>query len=191
MEGSRLLFVAVFFALVCIVTSADTPFMVVHKKASLDKGKSASERVTVSINLYNRGSTTAYDLILNDDSWPSDMFTLVSGNSSSSWDKLDVGASAVHSFVLESKVKGVFYGRPAVVKYRVAAKSALQEAYSTPIQPLDILAERPPEKQYEWAKKLVAKYGPLTSVISIIGLFVYMVVSPSKTNNAKSSKKRR
>eukprot|EP01018_Ginkgo_biloba_P033986 Gb_34781 [translate_table: standard] len=116
---------------------------------------------------------TAYDVSLNDDSWPTDMFNLVSGNKSALWDKLDAGASASHSFVLDSNVKGLFYGAPAVVKYRVAAKSVLQEAYSTPIQPLDILAERAPEKRFEW--KLVAKYGPLTSVLSVIGLFVYML----------------
>lgn len=31
-----------------------------------------------------------------------------------------------HGFVLEPKVKGPFYGPPAVVKYRMAAKSVLQ-----------------------------------------------------------------
>ncbi|KAH9329335.1 hypothetical protein KI387_001443 [Taxus chinensis] len=155
MEGSRFTFVAVavVLSLLCAASSTEIPFMVVHKKASLAKVSSDTERLTVTIDLYNRGSTTAYDVSLNDDSWPKDLFNLVSGNTSSSWDKLDVGAALSHSFVLESKVKGLFYGRPAVVKYRVAAKSALQEAYSTPIEPLDILAERPPEKKYEWAKQ--------------------------------------
>jgi len=192
MEGSRLLSLLLgFCSLLCIALAAETPFMVVHKVVSLNKGKSDTERVTVSIDLYNRGSTTAYDVSLIDDSWPSDTFSLVSGNTSFTWDKLDVGASVSHTFVLESKVKGLFYGRPAVVKYRVAAKSVLQEAYSSPIPPLDILAERAPEKKYEWAKKLAAKYGPLTSVLSIVGLFVYLMVSPSKSSNSKSSKKRR
>lgn len=191
MEASKFLFIAVVLSLLCAAFSAEIPFMVVHKKATLSKFSSQSERVTVNIDLYNRGSTTAYDISLNDDSWPSDMFNLVSGNTSSSWDKLDVGASVSHLFILETKVKGLFYGRPAVVKYRVAAKSALQEAYSTPIEPLDILAERPPEKKYEWAKKLAAKYGPVTSVLSIVGLFVYIIVSPSKSSSSKSGKKRR
>lgn len=192
MEGSRLLcLLLAFSALLCVVLAAETPFMVVHKKVSLSKGKPDVERVTVSINLYNRGSTTAYDVSLIDDSWPSDTFSLVSGNTSFTWDKLDVGASVSHTFVLESKVKGLFYGRPALVKYRVAAKSVLQEAHSTPIPPLDILAERAPEKKYEWAKKLAAKYGPVTSVLTIVGGFIYLLVSPSKPGNSKSSKKRR
>lgn len=192
MEGSRLLcLLLAFSALLCVVLAAETPFMVVHKKVSVSKWKPDVERVTVSINLYNRGSTTAYDVSLIDDSWPSDTFSLVSGNTSFTWDKLDVGASVSHTFVLESKVKGLFYGRPALVKYRVAAKSVLQEAHSTPIPPLDILAERAPEKKYEWAKKLAAKYGPVTSVLTIVGGFIYLLVSPSKPGNSKSSKKRR
>uniref|UniRef100_A0A0D6R852 Translocon-associated protein subunit beta n=1 Tax=Araucaria cunninghamii TaxID=56994 RepID=A0A0D6R852_ARACU len=193
MEASKFLFAVFLIVVACRATfsfSAEIPFLLVHKKASLAKGKSDIERVAVTIDIYNQGSTTAYDVSLNDDSWPSDMFNLVSGNTSSTWDKFDVGASVSHSFVLESKVKGLFYGKPAVVRYRVAAKSALQEAYSTPIEPLDILAERLPENKYEWAKKLAAKYGPLTSVLSIMGLFVYIVVSPAKTSS-KSSKKRR
>lgn len=31
--------------------------------------------------------------------------------------------------------------------------SKFKEAYSTPILPLDILAERPPEKKFEWVSK--------------------------------------
>ncbi|KAL0928719.1 hypothetical protein M5K25_000634 [Dendrobium thyrsiflorum] len=49
-------------------------------------------------------------------------------------------------------VKGAFQGSPAVIKFRVPTKAALQEAYSTPIQPLNILADKPQEKKFEWAK---------------------------------------
>eukprot|EP00262_Sarcandra_glabra_P020700 TRINITY_DN8392_c0_g1_i1.p1 TRINITY_DN8392_c0_g1~~TRINITY_DN8392_c0_g1_i1.p1 ORF type:complete len:214 (+),score=30.56 TRINITY_DN8392_c0_g1_i1:71-643(+) len=166
--------------------SSDAPFMVAHKKVALSRPKSGAERVSVSIDIYNRGSATAYDVSLTDDSWAQDIFDLVTGNTSSSWERLDAGSSASHSFVLESKVKGMFYGAPAVIKFRIPSRATLQEAFSTPIQPLDILADRPPEKKFEWATRLLAKYGSLVSVLGLVGLFVYMVMSPSK-----SSKKRR
>ncbi|PIA41900.1 hypothetical protein AQUCO_02100022v1 [Aquilegia coerulea] len=134
---------------------------------------------------------TAYDVTLTDDSWSSDVFDLVSGKTSTSFERLDAGSLVSHSFVLESKVKGMFYGAPAVIKFRVPTKAALQEAYSTPILPLDILADRAPEKKFEWAKRLLAKYGSLVSVISIVVLFVYLVATPSKSTAAKASKKRR
>ncbi|XP_073006695.1 uncharacterized protein [Typha latifolia] len=130
--------------------SSDSPFMVAHKKVSLSRLKSGAERVSVSIDLYNQGSATAYDVNLNDDSWSQDTFDLVSGSTTKSWERLDAGSTASHFFVLESKVKGIFHGSPASIKFRIPTKASLQEAYSTPVLPLDILADRPPEKKFEW-----------------------------------------
>ncbi|KAL6325188.1 hypothetical protein AAG906_023033 [Vitis piasezkii] len=171
--------------------SSDVPFIVAHKKASLTRLKSGAERVSVSIDIYNQGSTTAYDVSLTDDSWSQDVFNVVSGNTSTSWERLDAGGLLSHAFELESKVEGMFYGAPAVITFRIPTTAALQEAYSTPILPLDILAVRPPEKKFEWAKRLLAKYGSQISVISIVSVFVYLVASPSKSGAGKGSKKKR
>ncbi|KAG4151570.1 hypothetical protein ERO13_D04G073700v2 [Gossypium hirsutum] len=143
--------IVIFFASVATATS-DAPFIVAHKKASLTRLKSGSERVSVSIDIYNQGFSTAYDMSLLDDSWPQDMFDIVSGNTSRSWERLDAGGLLSHSFELEAKKQGMFYGAPAVITFRIPTKAALQEAYSTPILPLDVLAERPPEKKFDWVK---------------------------------------
>uniref|UniRef100_A0A5B6YQ19 Translocon-associated protein subunit beta n=1 Tax=Davidia involucrata TaxID=16924 RepID=A0A5B6YQ19_DAVIN len=182
---------ALFLVSPSTLASSDAPFIVAHKKASLTRLKSGAERVSVSIDIYNQGSSTAYDVSLTDDSWSKDVFEIITGNTSMSWERLDAGSLLSHSFVLESKVQARFYGAPAVITYRVPTKAALQEAYSTPILPLDILADRPPEKKFEWAKRLLAKYGSLISVISIVVLFVYLVATPSKSSAAKGSKKKR
>jgi translocon-associated protein subunit beta len=136
-------------ALLVLATAADTAFLVVHKKATLQKVK-GGERVNVAITLHNAGSATAYDVSLTDDTWPSALFSLVSGNTSRTWEKLEVGGSQSHSFTVEARSKGPFSGSPAVVKYRVASKSALQEAFSTPLPLLDILSDKPAEKKYDW-----------------------------------------
>ena len=166
--------------------SSDVPFIVTHKKASLIRLKSGDKRVSVSIDLCNQGPTTAYDVSLTDDSWSQDVFNVVSGNTSTSWERLDAGG-LLHAFELESKMEGMFYGAPAVITFHIPTTAALQEAYSTPILPSDILAVRPPEKKFEWAKRLLAKYGSQISVISI----VYLVTSPSKSGAGKGSKKKR
>ncbi|XP_042018293.1 translocon-associated protein subunit beta-like [Salvia splendens] len=171
------------------IANSQAPFIVAHKKASLTRLKSGSERVSVSIDIYNQGSATAYDVTLIDDNWSSDVFGIVAGNTSVSWERLDAGVVLSHSFELEAKTKTVFYSPPAVVTYRIPTKSTLQEAFSTPILPLEILADRPPVKKLDWAKKLLQKYGSLVSVISIVVLFVYLVGSPS--SGAKGSKKKR
>ncbi|GAB4847358.1 hypothetical protein Ancab_026416 [Ancistrocladus abbreviatus] len=138
------------FMLFPLAIGSDSPFIVAHKKASLNRLKSGAEIVAVSIDIYNQGSATAYDISLIDDSWPKDTFEIVSGNISNSWERLDAGAKVSHSFELEAKVQGRFQGAPAVIKFRVPTKAALQEAYSTPIMPLDVLEDRPPEKKFEW-----------------------------------------
>ncbi|KAA3482076.1 translocon-associated protein subunit beta-like [Gossypium australe] len=167
----------------------DSPFIIAHKKASLTRLKSGAERVSVSIDIYNQGFSTAYDLSLVDYSWPQDAFDVISGNISQSWEKLDAGGVLSHSFELEAKKQGMFYGSPAVITFRIPTKAALQEAYSTSILPLDVLAEIPPEKKFEW--RLLAKYGSQVSVISIVGLFIYLMVTPSKSSGLKASKKKR
>ncbi|KAI3417957.1 uncharacterized protein J3R85_014092 [Psidium guajava] len=174
----------------CLAAS-DVPFIVAHKKASLKRLKSGAERVLVSVDIYNQGSSIAYDVSLSDDSWSQELFDVVNGNTSQSWERLDAGGLISHSFELEAKEKGMFFGAPAIIKFRIPTKAPLQVAYSTPILPLDILAERPPEKKFEWAKRLLAKYGSLISVITIVVLFVYLVATPSKSSAAKGSKKRR
>ncbi|KAK9925568.1 hypothetical protein M0R45_033889 [Rubus argutus] len=85
--------------------SSDSPFIVAHKKASLNRLKSGAERVSVSIDIYNQGSSTAYDVSLSDESWPQDLFDIVSGNISKSWERLDAGGTISHSFELEAKQK--------------------------------------------------------------------------------------
>ncbi|KAG6546452.1 hypothetical protein Mapa_012000 [Marchantia paleacea] len=182
---------AVLLATLCVAVSADSAFLVVHKKADLVKAK-GTEKITVSISLHNAGTSTAYDVTLNDDTWPGELFDVIEGNPIQAWEKLDAGATLVHSFVLKAKVKGPFAGPPAVVKYRMAAKSVLQEAYSTPLPQLDILSDKAAENRYEWIKKFGVTYGPLMLVLSVVGLFIALLVSPSKSKKyTKAGKKRR
>ncbi|GAB2257939.1 hypothetical protein Droror1_Dr00014099 [Drosera rotundifolia] len=183
-----LLFIAAMCFVSSVTASVDSPFIVAHKKVALKRLKSGAEEVTVSIDIYNEGFATAYDVSLTDDGWPRDTFEVVSGNTSRSWERLDAGGQVSHSFQLESKVKGRFEGAPAVIKFRVPTKAALQEAYSTPILPLDILEDRAPERRFQWAQKLLAKYGSLVSVISLVTLFVYVVATPSKSSVNKKKR---
>ncbi|CAK9177458.1 unnamed protein product [Ilex paraguariensis] len=159
--------------------SSDTPFIVAHKKITLTKLNSGSELVSVSIDICNRGSAAAYDVSLTDDSWSQEVFDTIIGNTSKSWERLDA----------------------------VPKKAALQEAYSTPILPLDILADRISEKKFELicdlyirpfrylirkyflVQKFWAKYGSQISVVAIVALFTHLIASPTKST-AKGNKKK-
>jgi translocon-associated protein subunit beta len=193
MVSVRLHLMSLMLLTLLVFTAAidNTAFLVVNKKATIQRVK-GGERINVGITLYNAGSATAYDVSLTDDTWPSSLFSLVSGNTSQTWDKLEAGGSLSHSFIVESRIKGPFSGSPAVVKYRVASKSTLQEAFSTPLPVLDILSDKPAEKKYDWVKKLAVKYGPLVIVLTIVGLFIYLLITPSKSAKySRLNKKRR
>lgn len=179
-----LLFISTTFA------ASDSPFIVAHKKVTLSNLNSVVQRVSVSIDIYNRGSAAAYDVSLTDDSWAKDVFDSIVGNTSQSWEELSAGSLVSHSFVLESRVKTIYYGAPALITFRVPKKAALQEAYSTPILPLDMLADQTSRKKFELAKRLLAKYGSQIFVVVIVALFAQVIVSPSKSSAAKGSKKR-
>ncbi|CAL5389970.1 unnamed protein product [Camellia sinensis] len=96
---------------------------------------------------------TAYDVSLTDDSWSKDVFHIIRGNTSMSWERLDVGALVSHVFELESEAQALFYGAPVVITFRIPQRLLYREAYSTPILPLDILVDRPPVKKFEWFEK--------------------------------------
>ncbi|KAL4568113.1 hypothetical protein LXL04_023714 [Taraxacum kok-saghyz] len=182
--------VALFLVASSVNAGSEAPFIVAHKKATLNRINSGTEKLSVSINIYNQGSAAAYDVSLSDDSWSPEIFSIISGNTSTSWERLDVGSVLSHSFELVTTTKSVFYTTPAVVKFRVPTKAALQEAYSTPVLPLDILSDKPRESTL--GLNLMGKYGNLVSVISLVVLFVYMLVNPPpKSNATKGSKKRR
>ncbi|KAF5755443.1 hypothetical protein HanRHA438_Chr17g0812821 [Helianthus annuus] len=174
-----------------VIDGSEAPFIVAHKKATLNRLKSGADKLSVSIDIYNRGSASAYDVSLTDDGWSPEIFKIISGNTSTSWERLDVGAVLSHSFELESNVKTVFYSTPAVITFRVPTKAALQEAYSTSLLPLEILSDKPKASALHLAKRMLGNYGSLVSVISIMVLFVYMVATPSKSGSAKGSKKKR
>ncbi|XP_069151288.1 uncharacterized protein [Solanum lycopersicum] len=130
------------FGVSSLTGAAETSFVVSHKKASLLKLKSGTERVSVSIDVYNHGSVAIYDVNLTDDSWSTEIFDFVAGNTSNSWEKLDAGSHVSHTFKLESKVQTTYYSAPAVITYRIPTKSKLQVAYSTPVPALETLAEK-------------------------------------------------
>ncbi|KAI3463581.1 hypothetical protein Pfo_020244 [Paulownia fortunei] len=184
-----------FLSVIFICSSAfaepgNSPFIVAHKRVSHRKLNSDLGRVSVSIDIYNAGSDTAYDVTLTDDSWAQEVFDSIIGNTSKTWERLDFGSLVSHSFELESKVKTVYYGAPALITYRIPTTSKLQEAYSTPIMPLKILSDPTAEKKIEIAKRLLAKYGSHVSVVLILILFASILTAPSKASAATGKRKK-
>ncbi|KAE9453593.1 hypothetical protein C3L33_14487, partial [Rhododendron williamsianum] len=222
-KDSMIFALSLLFFISAAFSISESPFIVAHKKATLTNLQSGIDRVSVSIDVYNRGSaydvdvivakvrrkslevvvlfqktgafyaaiSSAFDVSLTDNSWGHEVFDIVSGNYTKTWERLDAGSHVSHSFELMSQAKTRYFGAPAVITFRVPRNAKLQEAYSTPILPLDILADKTAEQKFEWAKRFVAKYGSLISVICIVTLSGHLITSPSKSSDGKGNKKRR
>ncbi|KAG5523140.1 hypothetical protein RHGRI_035079 [Rhododendron griersonianum] len=188
-KDSMIFALSLLFFISAAFSISESPFIVAHKKATLTNLQSGIDRVSVSIDVYNRGSASAFDVSLTDNSWGHEVFDIVSGNYTKTWERLDAGSHVSHSFELMSQAKTRYFGAPAVITFRVPRNAKLQEAYSTPILPLDILADKTAEQKFEW--RFVAKYGSLISVICIVTLSGHLITSPSKSSDGKGNKKRR
>ena len=57
--------VAVFMLVSASFATSEMPFMVVHKKATLNRLKSGAERVLVSFDIYNQGSASVLSLSIH------------------------------------------------------------------------------------------------------------------------------
>jgi len=154
---------------------------------------------------------TAYDITLVDDHWPQDMFNVVSGNTSQSWERLHAWVPSCNngrlSYLYHSLVNfshHILQWWSSVTLFWIGRQSErivfglsschyiphphkgclagllfiqsifsflflaflhkfsifwlllyLQEAYSTPILPLDVLADKPPVQKLEWVSFLL------------------------------------
>ncbi|CAI5470118.1 unnamed protein product [Closterium sp. Yama58-4] len=169
-------------------SAADVPFLLVSKSVKIKKIKENDEDISVNIKIYNAGGSIAYDVSLDDENWPSDLFEVV-GNTTHSWDSLAMGTAVSHTYVVKPKEKGTFVTPPATVKFRVTSKAQLLTAKSTGVPELDLLAPVDQAAKYRWLKDLAIQFGPLVGAISLVVVALLIVFAP--ITSKKSSKKRR
>ncbi|CAL5373089.1 unnamed protein product [Camellia sinensis] len=83
----------------------------------LGNGELNQELLCQTKSLKSRGSSSpnaAYDVNFTDNSWAQEVFELVGGNTTKTWERLDA-------------VKAMYYGTPAVITFRIPMKSKLQK----------------------------------------------------------------
>ncbi|KAF8107434.1 hypothetical protein N665_0122s0072 [Sinapis alba] len=146
---------AVFMLISASFATSEMPFMVVHKKATLNRLKSGAERKDLRklsspllVFFYrnpcfhfqsNLVMMTAYDVTLMDNTWDKKTFEVVNGNTSRTWERLDVRYPPVSFFRTGSSMVLLLLSL-----FVSPQRHLYRKAYSTPILPLDILADIPP-----------------------------------------------
>lgn len=74
----------------------------------------------------NAGSGSAYDVTLDDETWPEAKFSFKKGNGTGSWEKLVPQGSVSTSYVVTTTTPGIFVPPAAKVTYRDSSKPAPQ-----------------------------------------------------------------
>eukprot|EP00898_Chlorokybus_atmophyticus_P006854 jgi/Chlat1/716/Chrsp104S01300 len=164
----------------------DGAWLVVHKAFKPPSGPIAQgEAVTVTITAYNQGSSTAYNVILNDENWPSDHFELVSGNTTAHFGELQAGKSVSTSFVVKPTFVGTWESARASATYRIPAKPAPVASTSNTPVPLTILS--PAEKAaYFTPRNILAVAGLLSAAVAA---WFYFKPAGSKRTTKVTKKK--
>ena len=80
--------------------------------------------MTIKIDVFNAGSSAAYNVELTDPGWDTEYFTVVGPSTKASFDSIAPGASASHSFVVVPKVAGSFTGGASAISYQTSAENA-------------------------------------------------------------------
>jgi len=74
--------------------------------------------ITVQINIFNVGDSSAYDVEINDP-WPKAQFHLVSGKTHAKFEEIPAGGSESLNLTVLPSFHGAFSGLPATVTYSV------------------------------------------------------------------------
>lgn len=114
------------------VIEEEKGFLIVRKSA-IPAQSVVGSNLTIVIEIHNAGSSSAYDVSLQDQMPPSSGFTLLEGASTANYDRINAGVTKRHSYSITPKASGVHRGMPATVTYKPEAPPSTKQqvGYST------------------------------------------------------------
>jgi len=83
--------------------------------------------VTVLYQIHNVGGSSALDVQLKDDSFPPEMFDVVSGSFSVGWSRIAPGTNVTHALITRPLKSGVFNFTAAQVTYKPSEDAQLPQ----------------------------------------------------------------
>lgn len=171
--------------------------LIVHKQVTAENDAdvfSMGKNFTVSIDVYNVGDGTAYEVSVTDH-WPestssgTDAFKLDPSSSfSAEWDQIAPGGHESYNITILPDFEGRFDGGRAQGSYRPTEDGDPKMVLSTSSKPMSVLNAEQFAKYFakhtqEWA---VFYAGTLSTIL--IPLFVYGSIQSSYTNGIPTKK---
>ncbi|KAL7752815.1 SWI/SNF and RSC complex subunit Ssr2 [Sorochytrium milnesiophthora] len=138
MVSLQLVFCA--FALAVLAVAAE-PVLVVQKSFKNEhtvKGRQTS----IITNIYNIGSSSAFDVTYTDDSLQPSDFSIVSGKTSFASDELAPAANVTNEVVVVPLIAGKYKDVPGVYTYRETPDGDIKRGQSSTYGTIPILTER-------------------------------------------------
>jgi len=131
--------IAALFLVLLSATAFATPNLISKKSVFASRGvqPTVGQEMIVTIEIFNVGSSPAYDVRL-DDKWHVDYFAPVSGAAQTSWEVIPAGANVSHVIILVPKSSGYMETRRATVDYRETSNGEEIRSVSTSVQGLRI-----------------------------------------------------
>jgi len=80
--------------------------------------------LTVEYKIFNVGSRVAFDVVLNDNSFPESSFSVVSGNLKVTWERIAPNSNVTHAVILRPLKPGYYNFTAAEVSYVVSEESS-------------------------------------------------------------------
>jgi translocon-associated protein subunit beta len=79
--------------------------------------------LTVEYKLFNVGSRVAFDVVLNENSFPDSSFSVVSGNLKVTWERIAPSSNVTHAVILKPLKPGYYNFTAAEISYSTSEES--------------------------------------------------------------------
>jgi len=107
----------------------------------------AGRKLVTTYQIYNVGTSPAYNVKLTDDSWPEENFEKILGLTSVSLEKLAPGTNFTHTIVLRPKVPGRIFLDRGIVSYQQTPKGSPQQCWTTDVGEIEVVLRSESERR--------------------------------------------
>eukprot|EP00241_Pyramimonas_parkeae_P011389 CAMPEP_0114245954 /NCGR_PEP_ID=MMETSP0058-20121206/12187_1 /TAXON_ID=36894 /ORGANISM="Pyramimonas parkeae, CCMP726" /LENGTH=212 /DNA_ID=CAMNT_0001359073 /DNA_START=188 /DNA_END=826 /DNA_ORIENTATION=- len=136
----------------------------------------SGENLTVTLEIFNTGASAAFNVQVEDSTFPSELYDRVEGEHTVQWAEIGAGANVSHTFVVRPKAAGVLSSGSALVTYKMGVESTDEQMqmWSTPLMAGPILSTQ--EKYLSMALRM-GKYTSLGFLKSKTDWQVFFTIS--------------
>ncbi|XP_037549671.1 translocon-associated protein subunit beta [Nematolebias whitei] len=178
--------VSVLLAALVLVTGEEGARLLASK-ALLNRYAVEGRDLTLQYNIYNVGSSAALDVVLSDDSFPSEDFGIVSGMLNVKWDRIAPASNVSHTVVLRPLKAGYFNFTSASVSYKAQEGGEEVVGYTSAPGQGGILAQREFDRRFSPHYLDWAAFGVMT--LPSIGIPLLLWYSSKRKYDSPKAKK--